>query len=145
MPTLRNFEDIEAWKKGRALTKSIYRITSQGPFAKDFGLKDQIRRASVSIISNIAEGYERGGDKEFIQFLSLAKGSSGEVRAQLYVAYDAGFITQPQLDQLRSQVDDVSRLIGGFMRYLQGSGVRGQKYKSRVSRLESRVNDRLET
>ena len=141
MPTLRNFEDIEAWKKGRALTKSIYSITSQGPFAKDFGLKDQIRRASVSIISNIAEGYERGGDKEFIQFLSLAKGSAGEVRAQLYVAYDAGFITQPQLDQLQSQVKEVMLLIAGFMRYLAASPYRGQKNKSLVPGPSSLVDD----
>jgi len=88
MATFNNFEDIEAWQKARQLTKRIYEITKKGALAKDYGLKDQIRRASVSIMSNIAEGFERGGNKEFIQFLSTAKGSSGEVRSQLYVIVD---------------------------------------------------------
>ena len=86
MATFKTFEDIEAWQRSRALTKSIYKVTSQGTFARDFGLRDQIRKASVSIMSNIAEGFERSGTKEFIQFLATAKGSAGEVRAQLYVA-----------------------------------------------------------
>ena len=83
MAKIKRFEDIESWKKSRELAKSVYRITLNQRFARDFGLRDQIRRASVSILSNIAEGFERDGDKEFIQFLSLAKGSCGEVRAQL--------------------------------------------------------------
>ena len=82
MTKIKRFEDIESWKKSRELAKSVYRITLNQRFARDFGLRDQIRRASVSILSNIAEGFERDGDKEFIQLLSLAKGSCGEVRAQ---------------------------------------------------------------
>ena len=85
---IKKFEEIESWKKARLLTSKIYQTTGQGNFARDFGLKDQIRRASISILSNIAEGFERGGDKEFVQFLAMAKGSCGEVRAQLYVALD---------------------------------------------------------
>jgi len=91
---IKTFEDIESWKKARALTNEIYKITGAGTFARDFGLKDQIRRASVSILSNIAEGFERGGDKEFSQFLAIAKGSCGEVRAQLYIALDQKFTSR---------------------------------------------------
>ena len=83
MVKITKFEDIESWKKARRLTKEIYQTTATGGFVRDFGLKDQIRRASVSVLSNIAEGFERGGDKEFLQFLAIAKGSCGEVRAQL--------------------------------------------------------------
>ncbi len=85
MGTIKKFEDIEAWQKARELVKAIYRETNIGTFSKDYGLKDQMRRAAVSILSNIAEGFERGGDKEFVQFIAMAKGSSAEVRAQLYV------------------------------------------------------------
>jgi four helix bundle protein len=83
---IRKFEDLESWKKARELTNAVHGATATGSFARDFGLKDQIRRASISILSNIAEGFERGGDREFLQFLAMAKGSCGEVRAQLYVA-----------------------------------------------------------
>lgn len=82
VPSLERFEDIEAWKKARELTRLIYQVTQIGEFRRDFGLRDQLRRASVSIMSNIAEGFERGGDKEFTQFLALAKASAGEVRSQ---------------------------------------------------------------
>jgi four helix bundle protein len=100
MSGISTFEDIEAWQKARELTRAIYALSNDGPFARDFGLRDQVRRASVSIMSNIAEGFERGGDKEFFQFASCAKGSSGEVRAQLYVALDAGYIDQPTFNRL---------------------------------------------
>src|SRR5207249_1494568 len=118
-------EDILAWQKARELTDSIYRTTSTGTFARDFGLRDQIRRASVSVMSNIAEGFERGGDIEFRQFLALAKGSAAEVKAQLYVALDAGYLTQEQFDQLYDKASEVGRLIGGFMRYLVNSDYKG--------------------
>src|ERR1044071_8834864 len=88
MSTFQSFEDIEAWQKARELTRRVYEVSEVGAFARDFGLRDQIRRASVSALSNIAEGFERSGTGEFIQFLSAAKGSAGEVRAQLYVALD---------------------------------------------------------
>ncbi len=85
MSTLKSFEEIESWQKARELTRKVYTVSNQGAFTKDFGLRDQIRRASVSIMSNIAEGFERDGNREFLQFLTVAKGSSGEVRAQLYL------------------------------------------------------------
>jgi four helix bundle protein len=98
-----------------------------GAFSRDFGLRDQIRRASVSIMSNIAEGFERDGNKEFIQFLSTAKGSSGELRSQLYVALDAGFLDQSGFNSLYTQANSTTNLIGGFMRYLKDSELRGRK------------------
>ena len=129
MARLERFEDVDAWKVARELTKSVYQITAAGEFARDFGLRDQIRRAAVSILSNIAEGFERGGNKEFLQFLSQAKGSCGEIRAQLYVALDQTYISDVQLQELLEQTIRVSRLIAGLMKYLSSSGLRGSKYR----------------
>ena len=129
MATIKQFEDIEAWKKGRELRKFIYACTKIGAFAKDFGLRDQIRRASISVTSNIAEGFERGGNKEFIQFLGHAKGSCGEVRDQLYAALDENYISQTQFQSLYQNSLEVSRLISGFMKYLQQTEIRGSKFK----------------
>ena len=130
MYNIGQFEDIIAWQRARSLTKGIYAFTRVGPFAKDYGLKDQIQRASVSTMSNIAEGYERDGDREFLQFLSNSKGSCGEVRSHLYVALDQGYLTQTDFDSLSDQAREVSRLISGFMNYLRTSDVRGRKYRS---------------
>lgn len=131
MPKIETFEDIEAWKKVREMTREIYVISRQGPFARDFGLRDQIRRAAVSVMSNIAEGFERGGDVEFRRFLAIAKGSAGEVRAQLYVALDAGLITQAQFDSLYKMATETGNLIGGFMRYLnRGSASHESRVKN---------------
>jgi len=124
---IHRFEDIEGWKKARELTRQIYEVSGAGLFSRDFGLRDQIRRASVSIMSNIAEGFERDGNKEFAQFLSIAKGSSGEVKSQFYVALDAGFIDQTQFTNLYRQADETGKLIAGFRRYLQQSELRGRK------------------
>ena len=118
MENIEKFEEIEAWQKARELTREIYRITNQGSFVKDFGLRDQIRRAVVSVMSNIAEGFERGGDVEFRRFLAIAKGSAGEVKAQLYVALDAGMIDQATFDSLYKKAAETRNLGGGFMRYL---------------------------
>ena len=131
MAKIERFEDIEAWKRSRALTKKVYDCTKQRGFEKDFGLKDQIRRASVSTMSNIAEGFERGGNKEFLQFLATAKGSSGEVRSQLYVALDQGYITQQQFNDMYKDAEAISKMVGGFMGYLQKSTLRGSKYVKR--------------
>lgn len=128
MGKIERFEDIQAWQKARPLTQEIYQTTSAGHFARDFGLRDQIRRASVSSMSNIAEGFERGGNKEFIQFLSHAKGSTGEVRSQLYVALDAGLIDEKRFHELYVPAEETSRLIAGFMRYLSQTDYRGSKF-----------------
>ena len=130
MGTISRFEDIEAWRKARELTRAIYGVTNAIGFNKDFKLKDQIRSASVSIMSNIAEGYERDGTKEFIQFLAIAKGSVGEVRSQLYVALDAGYLTQQEFDQLKNLAIDVSRMLNSFMRYLKQCNMPGEKYRT---------------
>lgn len=103
-----------AWQKSRKLTQEIYRVTNEGTFAKDFGLRDQIRRAAVSVMSNLAEGFERAGRAEFHQFLVVAKGSCAEVRSQLYVALDARYINEELFGRLLNQTQEVSRIIGGL-------------------------------
>jgi len=128
MASIGKFEDIEAWQKARELTREIYRRTNHGAFSKDFGLYDQIRRAAVSVMSNIAEGFGRGGTKEFVQFLSMAKGSASEVQAQLYVAKNADYITKEQFRQLYDLAQSSGKLIGGFIRYLQKSEHKGVKF-----------------
>ncbi|MBA7610962.1 hypothetical protein ES703_18177 [subsurface metagenome] len=129
MATFRSFEDIDAWKKARELVQQIYSVTRVGNFAKDFVLRDQIRRAGVSIMANIAEGYERDGNQEFIQFLSVAEGSSGEVRSQLYIAYDQGYLTRSEFDQLSGLAAEVSQMIKGLMSFLKQSGLKGTKFR----------------
>lgn len=131
MATIQKFEDIEAWQKARELTKAIYALSNDGQFARDFGLRDQIRRASVSIMSNIAEGFGRGGNKEFIQFLSTAKGSASEVQAQLYVALDANYISNEQFQSLYALAQSTGNMIGGLIRYLAKSDNKGIKYETR--------------
>ena len=126
---IRKFEELESLKKARRLTNEIYRATGGGGFARDFGLKDQVRRASVSILSNIAEGFERGGDKEFMQFLAVAKGSCGEVRAQIYIALDQGYLSAEDFNDLSTNATEVSQLLSGLIKYLKGSEMRGNRYR----------------
>jgi len=129
MATFQTFEEIEAWQKAREITKKIYQITKQSEFSRDFGLKDQIRRASVSIMSNIAEGFERSGTGEFSHFLAIAKGSAGEVRSQLYVALDQDYVTDLAFQPLYADSLRVSRMIAGLMEYLRKSGIKGTRFK----------------
>ncbi len=111
---VERFEDLIAWQKARQLTKAIYEATGHGEFAKDFALKDQIRRAAVSVMSNIAEGFDRGGRPEFHQFLVIAKGSCAEVRSQLYIALDAGHIDKHTFDELYAISVETARVINGL-------------------------------
>lgn len=129
MATFNKFEDIEAWQKARILTRQVYDITNQESFRRDMSLVDQIRRASVSIMSNIAEGHERDSAKEFLYFLSVAKGSSGEVRSQMYVAFDRQYINQETFNTLYETATQVSRMISGLMKYLRQSEIKGIKHK----------------
>jgi len=129
MGTFKSFEEIEAWQKARQLTRGIYKLSAEGPFSKDFAMKDQIRRASVSIMSNIAEGFDRGGSKEFIQFLSVAKGSAAEVKSQLYVALDQHYLDESVFKELFSIADETSRIIHGLTKYLKISKLKGIKFK----------------
>jgi four helix bundle protein len=108
------FEDLIAWQKARKLTKQVYDATNDGAFARDFGLKDQIRRAAVSSMSNIAEGFERSGLVEFQRFLSIAKGSCAELRTQLYVALDVGYLETRTFESLMSHAIEVGKIIGGL-------------------------------
>ena len=120
MARINRFEEIEAWKKARVLVKQVYEMTGRPSFSKDFALKDQLRRAAVSIISNIAEGFSRQTDQEFIQFLFIAKGSVSEVQSQLYVALDLGYVPDGHFSRCYEGADEVARLLSGFIKYLKG-------------------------
>jgi four helix bundle protein len=129
MSSIERFEEIEAWKRARELTNRVYDAFNAGQFANDFALRDQIRRSVISITSNIAEGFERGGDQEFIQFLAIAKASCAETRSQLYVALDQNYINKATFQRLSGDTEAIGRLIAGFIKYLQKSPMRGNKYK----------------
>ncbi len=111
---IEEFEDLIAWQKARVLTREVYRVTRHGAFAKDYGLTGQIQRAAVSVMSNIAEGFERGNPREFHQFLSIAKASCAEVRSQLYVALDAGYLEDTSFQELMRLAKETGRVIGGL-------------------------------
>ena len=134
MASIKRFEDVEAWKQGRELTRRIYQITSQSKFTRDYALRDQIRRAAISITSNIAEGFDRGGNREFVQFLAIARGSVSELKSQLYTALDAGYVDQKEFAELYQLAHSVVLLIGGFIKYLQQSELSGQKFKTATQR-----------
>ncbi len=108
------FEDLVAWQKARALTRDIYAATSDGAISRDFGLSKQLQRAAVSVMANIAEGFERSHPREFHQYLSMAKASCAEVRSHLYVALDVGYLSQGVFDKLSNQASEVARVIGGL-------------------------------
>jgi four helix bundle protein len=129
MSSIRRFEELEAWRAARELTNGIYRLTRKDAFGKDFGLRDQIRRAAVSAMANIAEGFERDGDKEFAKFLMIAKGSAGETRSLLYVAFDQDYITELEHAESSNQAIECSRLISGLAKYLRQSELKGNKFK----------------
>lgn len=116
---MSRFEDNIAWQKARVLTREIYKITRQDTFSRDFGLSGQIQRASVSSMSNIAEGYERSNSGDYHRFLQIAKASCGEVRSQLYVALDIGYIEQAKFSDLHEKATEISRIVSGIMKTLK--------------------------
>ena len=118
MGKFNSFEEINSWQKSRIFNKRIYLITESSTFKKDFDFVRQIRRASISISSNIAEGFERNTDKEFVYFLYVAKASAGEVRSQLYLAYDLEYITKEEFEKLLESITEISKLLSGFIKYL---------------------------
>jgi four helix bundle protein len=132
MAKIEKFEDLECWRAGRKLRQISYRYSRQKPFCHDYALVGQIRRAAQSVTSNIAEGFEREGNKEFVQFLSQAKGSVGEVKDELYTALDERYISQTDFDSAYAVAEDTVRLIGGLMSYLRGAEPTGSKFKRRA-------------
>ena len=122
MAKFNSFEEIISWQKARELNKEIYYLTNKNnSFSKDFGLRDQIRKSSISISSNIAEGFERETTKEFIRFLYIAKASAGEFRSQLYLAFDLKYIINEEFEKLKLKVNEVSKLISGLIKYLSST------------------------
>ncbi|ABQ25042.1 four helix bundle protein [Geotalea uraniireducens] len=119
MSKIERFEEIQAWQKARLLVKEVYSISNTGGFVKDFGLRDQIRRAAVSIMLNIAEGFARKTNKEFIQYLVIAHGSAAEVQAALYVAFDQEYLSEAEFDKLYGSADNTSKMVLGFINYLR--------------------------
>ena len=128
MATKRSFEDLEVWQRARAFAVRVYDLTNEGSFAKDYSLKDQINRSAGSIMDNIAEGFDRGGNREFVTFLSYSKGSAAETRSQLYRAFDRKHIEENVLNELREEALLISKMISGFMSYLQKSDLKGSKF-----------------
>jgi four helix bundle protein len=128
MPTFERIEEIEAWRRARELCGKIYRESGKGVFAKDFGLRDQMQRASVSIMSKFAEGFERSGSGEFVQLLAVAKGFAGEVRNQLYIALDQIYLAREDISRLSQSATDTARIVVGLINYLRKAGVNGTTY-----------------
>ena len=150
--TVKNFEELEIWKEARRLTGEMYRFTRHSRFSKDFRLSGQIQAASVSIMSNIAEGFERGGNQEFTQFLYIAKGSCGEVRSQLYVALDQQYAEPKQAENLIESLKLLSTMISNLIEYLKNSGMKGSKFnganrpsRSSRSRIEKHPATQLQS
>jgi len=129
MPTFKRFEDIEVWKLAHEYAVEIYKITDNDFFLKDLRFRGQIRASAGSIPDNIAEGYERDGTKEFIQFLSYAKGSCGESRSQLYRAFAINFIDENSYNSALHKSEKISKSLSGFISYLRDAEIKGTKYK----------------
>jgi len=137
---VRYFEDLVVYQKARALANEVYALTRRAAFAKDPSLVDQVRRASVSVLSNIAEGFERGSNTEFVQFLYIAKGSCGEVRAQLTLALDQGYLGTAEHAKTSDHCRLVSGMLSGLIDYLKGARYRGDKFRQPASET---VEDRI--
>jgi len=130
MGNYKRFEDLEIWQKARVFCKKIFRITNYEMFSKDYRFKDQIKASSGSVMDNIAEGFERSGNKEFVQFLYISKGSCGESRSQLYRAYDFGYIEKEEFDELIQESENLAQNISHFINYLKKSEMKGSKFKN---------------
>ncbi|HEY8559123.1 MAG TPA: four helix bundle protein [Pyrinomonadaceae bacterium] len=128
MANIERFEDLEIWQLSKSLANRIYDATSTSKFSQDYVLRDRVRRAAVSIFSNIAEGFERNGNKEFIQFLYIAKASCGEVRAQMTFAKDRNYISQNDFELVYKNLVSLSNQISGFIKYLRKCEIRGSKF-----------------
>ncbi len=131
MATIKRFEDLDVWKKARELSQEVYKVSTQGKFSRDFELRNQINASSGSAMDNIAEGFDRGGRNEFVNFLSMAKGSCGEVKSQLYRASDREYITGNDFQRIYNLANETGKIINGLIGYLNKSKVSGTKFKNR--------------
>ena len=129
MSSWNSFEDIDTWKLARSLNKDIYHLFKNTPLGKDFALRDQMNRSSGSIMDNIAEGFGRGGNKEFINFLTYSKGSCLELQSQLYRCFDRKYISEIELEKFKQQTTEIDNKIGGLIAYLKKSTYKGLKFK----------------
>ncbi|HQQ94731.1 MAG TPA: four helix bundle protein [Bacteroidia bacterium] len=143
MASIKRFEDIVAWQKARDLSKKIYKISSTGTLSKDIGLREQARRSSVSIMANIAEGYERKTDKEFVRFLNISKGSLAELKSHLYLAKEVDYITVKLLNELLSECDEISKILSGLINYLKKE--RTKKRNTSIHPNTKPIDSRLKT
>lgn len=129
MATFKSFEEIEAWQKARKLANEANIISLETEMVRDFKLRDQVNGSTGSIMDNIAEGFERGGNREFIQFLSFSKGSAGEFRSQLYRMLDRKYVTEDEFKRLMGNTLEITSMLGGLMKYLQQSEIKGPKFR----------------
>lgn len=136
MATVKRYEEMESWQIGRELVKRVYQVCTRGDFARDFGLRDQICRAAVSVCSNIAEGFERQGNKELANFLWIAKGSAGEVSSQLYHALDVGYISHEEFDCLYEMTVSIRGKLYSFIKSMSSSLYSGQRYRGPTSNVK---------
>ncbi len=144
MPTYNSFEDLPVWRGAKELAILIYKTTSKDKFNRDYGLKDQIQRATVSVSSNIAEGFERGTKQEFIQYLYIARGSCGELRSQLFIAKEIGYLDNKEFEELYDVTKKVSKQISGFVEYLKTTNILGQKFHRKQSQEARQFLEQLE-
>lgn len=129
MSTWSSFEEIEAWILARKLAKDVYRLFHETPLSNDFGLRNQMNTSSGSVMDNIAEGFGRGGNKEFINFLTFSKGSNLELKSQIYRCYDRGYINEEECEVFKKTIVEVDGKLGGLIAYLKRSGYKGSKFK----------------
>lgn len=129
MSKVERFEDLKVWQLARELCKDVHQLTLRDSFSKDFRLVGQIKGSSGSVMDNIAEGFERDGNKEFVQFLFISKGSCGETRSQLYRALDCGYISQEEFEAAYAKTLECSKMLKGFISYLKESEIKGNKFK----------------
>ena len=137
MATIEKFEDLIAWQKARQFAHEVYELTCLDKFSRDFSLVDQIRRSSGSVMDNIAEGFERGGNKEFVHFLFISKSSLAETKSQLYRAFDRKYILKEILEEKLGKADELSKVIGGFINYLLKSDISGRKFNTKTRNSKS--------
>ncbi len=128
MPTVQQFEELHVWQESRELVKQIYGLTKHFPKHETYALSSQMQRAAVSVMSNIAEGFERGSNTEFVQFLYVARASCGELRSQLYIALDLGYGSQTEIQDLRERCETLSRRLKTFVEYLKHAEIKGIKF-----------------